>query len=97
MLQKDFELGMPIDIIRYAVNRGNFKLSNPTGLSLRLFTTSARGIVSTMRRREQWVVCPTMFVALLICACANYKDKRYGKKSGILKADFIDLLINYRW
>jgi hypothetical protein len=25
------------------------------------------------------------------------EDKRYRKKSGILKADFIDLLINYRW
>jgi hypothetical protein len=36
-----------------------------------------------------------VFVALLICACAKYKDKRYRKKSGILKADFIDLSINY--
>jgi hypothetical protein len=32
---------------------------------------------------------------VLICACAKYKDKQYRKKSGILKADFIDLLINY--
>jgi hypothetical protein len=31
----------------------------------------------------------------LICAYAKYKDKRYRKKSGILKADFIDLFINY--
>jgi hypothetical protein len=52
-------------------------------------------VVSTLRRKELWVVCLRMFVALLICACAKYKDKRYRKKSGILKADFIDLSINY--
>jgi hypothetical protein len=31
----------------------------------------------------------------IFSSCAKYKVKRYGKKSGILKANFIDLLINY--
>ena len=95
MLQKDFELDIPIDIIRYTVNRGNFKLSSTHWPLFKTVHKLPPEVVSTLRRIELWVVCPTVFVTLLICACAKYKDKKYRKKSGILKADFIDLLINY--
>jgi hypothetical protein len=41
------------------------------------------------RRRELWV--------MWICACAKYKNERCRERSRVLKATFIDLLINYSW
>jgi hypothetical protein len=83
---------MSIDIIRYTVNRGNLEFyKQPTGHS----STSARGRQHAETHRTMGSVSDDVRLTLLICACAKYKDKQYRKKSGILKADFIDLLINY--
>jgi hypothetical protein len=84
---EESEIGLPINIMRCTVNRGNFTLL--TTHSSRLLclrqtyaTDCLHANLCVQRRRELWVV--------RICACAKYKDKRYGKKSGILKANFID-------